>query len=223
MPHHCPRRFLAAPFLMLLVVALTLACASAGSTQGKDSGRPAPEFAGLTGWLNSGPLTMAGLREANRVVLVDFWTANCTNCRNTRPYVRAWHEKYADHGLTVVGIHTPEFEYEHDAATVRKTVESERIHFPVAQDNEYATWKAFQTRAWPTKYLVGADGNVQYVHIGEGDYAGAERAIRAALTAAGYDLSAIPEGGSSAAAFSASPSRLASGLLERLLSAGLAP
>ena len=153
------------------------------------------EFAGLTGWLNSGPVTLAGLRAERRVVLVDFWTANCSNCRATRPYLKTWHAKYAAHGLTVVGVHTPEFDYEREAAAVRKVVETDGIRFPVAQDNDRATWKAFRTRAWPTKHLIGADGARRYSHVGEGDYAAAERAIRAALTAAGYDVSAIPEGG----------------------------
>ena len=174
------------------LLGMALGCTAAGAAN--------PEFAGLTGWRNSEPLTIAALHADRRVVLVDFWMTNCTNCRATLPYVKAWHTKYAAHGLTTVGVHTPEFPYEHDAVLVRKTVAADGIRFPVAQDNERGTRKAFRTSAWPTTYLIGVDGQRRYTHVGEGDYAGAERAIRAALTAAGYDVSTIPEGGTSTAA-----------------------
>jgi thiol-disulfide isomerase/thioredoxin len=107
-----------------------------------------------TDWLNSPPLTTADLR--GKVVLVDFWTYTCINWLRTLPYVRSWAEKYADHGLVVVGVHTPEFEFEKDAVNVRRAVETLEISYPVATDNDYDVWRAFRNQAWPALYLVDA-------------------------------------------------------------------
>ena len=158
-------------------------------------GHPAPELQGLTDWTNSGPLTLAGLRADRRVVLVDFWTYTCVNCIRTLPYLKQWHERYAAAGLTILGVHAPEFDFERDAANVRRAVEANAITYPVALDNQMQTWDAFLNNAWPAKYLVSADGQVRFTHTGEGNYDATERAIREALTAAGHDVSKIPSGG----------------------------
>jgi cytochrome c biogenesis protein CcdA/thiol-disulfide isomerase/thioredoxin len=139
----------------------------------------APEFAGVTRWLNSPPLTLTGLR--GKVVLIDFWTYTCINCLRTLPYLRAWDDRYRDRGLTIVGVHTPEFEFEKDAGNVRDAIARSRLRYPVAQDNDYGTWNAWGNRYWPAKYLIDAQGQVRYVHFGEGDYDETEAAIRSLL------------------------------------------
>jgi cytochrome c biogenesis protein CcdA/thiol-disulfide isomerase/thioredoxin len=143
----------------------------------------APEFAGVTRWLNSAPLTLASLR--GKVVLIDFWTYTCINCLRTLPYLRAWDERYRDRGLTIVGVHTPEFEFEKDTGNVRDAIARSRLRYPVAQDNDYGTWNAWSNQYWPAKYLVDAKGEVRYVHFGEGAYAVTEEAIRDLLEEAG--------------------------------------
>jgi cytochrome c biogenesis protein CcdA/thiol-disulfide isomerase/thioredoxin len=154
---------------------------------GRRSGLPprgaAPEFAGVTGWLNSPPLTMRGLR--GKVVLIDFWTYTCINCLRTLPYLRAWDERYRDQGLVIVGVHTPEFEFEKDAGNVRDALARSRLRYPVAQDNDYDTWNAWGNLYWPAKYLVDADGQVRFTHFGEGAYKVTEHAIRSLLAEAG--------------------------------------
>jgi thiol-disulfide isomerase/thioredoxin len=140
---------------------------------------PAPEFEGIGRWIDSPPLTMRSLR--GRVVLVDFWTYTCINCLRTLPYLRAWDERYRDRGLTIVGVHTPEFAFERDTANVRDAIARNHLRYPVAQDNRYETWNAWGNVAWPAKYLVDTRGRVRYVHLGEGEYDETERAIRALL------------------------------------------
>lgn len=174
---------------------------AASADRTTDVGAPgirAPEFTGLIGWLNSEPLTIASLREQHRVVLIDFWTYTCINCKHTLPYVRAWDEKYRAAGLTIVGVHTPEFDFEKIPENVAAAVLDERLEYPVAIDSERATWRAWENHVWPAKYLVGADGVVRYMHFGEGRYDETEQAIRDALTAAGSDVSGIPFGGTAA-------------------------
>ncbi len=144
----------------------------------------APEFApAAPRWWNSAPRTMAGLR--GRVVLVDFWTYTCINCLRTLPYLKAWSERYGPDGLVVVGVHTPEFQFEHEAGNVAAAIRQTGIPYPVAQDNEYATWDAWGNRAWPSKYLVDARGRVRYAHLGEGAYEETEEAIRTLLEESG--------------------------------------
>src|SRR4051812_44150815 len=148
----------------------------------------APEFAGTGHWFNTPggrPLTLAGLR--GRVVLVDFWTYTCINCLRTLPHVRAWDARYRGRGLTVVGVHTPEFDFEHDTDNVRAAIARSRLRYPVVQDNDYATWNAWGNQYWPAKYLVDAKGRVRYVHFGEGGYDRTERAVRSLLEEAGHD------------------------------------
>ena len=144
----------------------------------EDYGR-APEFRGVTGWLNSEPLTLAALRD--RVVLIDFWTYSCINCLRTLPYLREWHDRYETAGLTIVGVHSPEFAFERVEANVRENARELGVVWPIALDNEFATWGAWHNQYWPAKYLIDRDGRLRYYHFGEGDYAETEEAIRTLL------------------------------------------
>lgn len=140
-------------------------------------------FNGANAWLNSEPLTKAGLR--GKVVLVDFWTYTCINWRRTLPYVRAWHEKYKNHGLVVIGVHTPEFAFEKDEDNVRWAIQDMRIDYPVAIDSDYAIWRAFHNEYWPALYFADARGNIQHHQFGEGQYDESERMIQQLLSKAG--------------------------------------
>jgi peptide-methionine (R)-S-oxide reductase len=135
----------------------------------------APDFAGGT-WLNSEPLTIQGLR--GRVVLVEFWTFACSNCRNTLPYVKKWHEKFSNKGLTVVGVHSPEFETEQKIENLKREVGQLGIRYPVITDNDFAIWKAYKVNAWPTLFLIDKRGQIRWSHVGEGAYAEAEELIQ---------------------------------------------
>jgi thiol-disulfide isomerase/thioredoxin len=138
-----------------------------------------PALGGATGWLNSEPLDPAGLR--GRVVLVDFWTLTCINWLRTEPYIRAWSQVYGDGGLVVIGVHTPEFSFEHDRETVRKATEAMAIDYPVALDNDYAVWRAFDNHYWPALYFVDREGVIRDSHFGEGRYERSERVIQELL------------------------------------------
>ncbi len=152
------------------------------------SGTPAPELTGIDHWLNSQPLTLASLR--GKVVLIDFWTYSCINCIRTLPYVESWYQKYEADGFVVIGVHTPEFAFEHDTANVQSAIQRFGITYPVAQDNEFATWNAYSNVYWPADYLIDANGNLRHVHYGEGGYIQTEDEIRALLEEAGR--SALP-------------------------------
>ncbi|MBW8765291.1 MAG: thioredoxin family protein [Geodermatophilales bacterium] len=143
-----------------------------------------PSLAGATEWLNSEPLTPAGLR--GKVVAVDFWTYTCINWLRTLPYIRAWAERYREHGLVVIGVHTPEFSFEHDVDNVRRAVEDMGVRYPVAVDNDYAIWRAFGNRYWPALYLVDAQGRIRHHRFGEGDEERSELVIQELLAEAGY-------------------------------------
>jgi cytochrome c biogenesis protein CcdA/thiol-disulfide isomerase/thioredoxin len=140
---------------------------------------PAPDFTAIERWLNSSPLTLAGLR--GRVVLIDFWTYSCINCLRTLPFIRAWDERYRASGLTSVGVHAPEFAFERDVGNVRENTRRLGLRYPVALDNEFGTWTAWRNQYWPAKYLVDARGRVRYYHFGEGAYEETEQAIRLLL------------------------------------------
>jgi thiol-disulfide isomerase/thioredoxin len=142
-----------------------------------------PSFDGATGWLNTPPLTPAGLR--GRVVLVDFWTYTCVNWLRTLPYVRAWAAKYAPQGLTVIGVHTPEFEFERDIDNVRLQSGALNVAYPIALDNGYRVWQAFANHFWPAIYLADGEGRIRYHHFGEGEYAMTEMAIQQLLAEGG--------------------------------------
>ena len=148
------------------------------SAQLPDEGELA-SFDGATGWLNSEPLTPAGLR--GKVVLVDFWTYTCINWLRTLPYVRAWAVKYADAGLTVVGVHTPELTEEYNLDNVRHELPSLGIKYPVVTDNDYKTWKAYHVEAWPTIFVIDKQGRIRWEHVGEGRYEETETVIRTLL------------------------------------------
>ena len=144
-----------------------------------------PGFDGATGWLNSEPLTPEGLR--GKVVLVDFWTYTCINWLRTLGYVRAWHEKYDDLGLVVVGVHTPEFPFEHDADNVRTAVQELNVPYPIALDPDYAVWRAFSNNYWPAVYVADAEGRIRHMHFGEGGYEECEMVIQMLLHEGGRD------------------------------------
>ena len=158
--------------------------------------RIVPEFevVGLGRWFNSEPFTIQQQLEAGNVVLIDFWTYSCINCVRTLPFLRDWHEKYADRGLVILGVHRPEFAFEHSAENVAAAIERLDVPWPVAQDNDSRTWRTFKNRYWPAKFLFDKTGEVVWQHFGEGRYTEAERAIRTALTEAGHDISGIPVG-----------------------------
>jgi cytochrome c biogenesis protein CcdA/thiol-disulfide isomerase/thioredoxin len=147
---------------------------------------PAPEFTDTQLWFNTAePLSIDELDRHDQVVLLDFWTYTCINCIRTLPYLRAWDDQYRDDGLTIVGVHTPEFAFEKDAGNVEDAIGEYEIRYPVVQDNEFGTWTAYGNQYWPAKYLIDADGRVRYVHFGEGAYETTERAIRSLLAEAG--------------------------------------
>ena len=142
-----------------------------------------PSFDGATGWLNSAPLTAAGLR--GKVVLVNFWTYTCINWLRQLPYVRAWAGKYSGQGLVVVGVHTPEFGFEHNPDNVRRAVQDMRIDYPVATDSDYAVWSAFDNHYWPALYFADAQGRIRHHHFGEGEYQQSEMVLQQLLAEAG--------------------------------------
>jgi len=149
----------------------------------------APEPHGRGGFVGGGALSLAALR--GRVVLLDFWTYTCINCIRTLPYLKAWDATYRHQGLTVVGVHTPEFAFEHDAANVQSAIGRFGLRYPVVQDNEMGTWNAYGNEYWPADYLIDAKGQVRYAAAGEGDYAQTETAIRALLAEAGHEVAGM--------------------------------
>ncbi|RON18503.1 cytochrome C biogenesis protein [Pseudomonas brassicacearum] len=142
-----------------------------------------PPLDGAVQWLNSPPLTAQALK--GKVVLVDFWTYSCINCLRTLPYVKAWAEKYRDQGLVVIGVHAPEFAFERDVGNVTKAMKDLGINYPVAIDNDYKIWRAFNNEYWPAHYFADAQGRIRYHHFGEGDYAESEKVIQQLLREAG--------------------------------------
>jgi cytochrome c biogenesis protein CcdA/thiol-disulfide isomerase/thioredoxin len=157
----------------------------------------APEFVDTQRWFNTpggGPIKLSSLR--GKVVLVDFWTYSCINCIRTLPYVKAWYETYHPHGLEVIGVHTPEFAFEHVASNVESAIHDDGIHYPVVQDNNSTTFNAYSNEYWPAEYFIDAHGDVRHAHFGEGDYAADERVIRSLLAEAGDATSshAAPQG-----------------------------
>jgi thiol-disulfide isomerase/thioredoxin len=152
-----------------------------------------PAFGGATGWLNSPPLTATDLR--GKIILVNFWTYTCVNWLRQLPYLRAWAGKYADHSLVVIGVHTPEFPFEHDLGNVRRAVRDVRIAYPVAIDNDYAVWSAFANHYWPALYFADAQGRIRHHHFGEGEYQQSEMVIQQLLVEAGttdHDHELVP-------------------------------
>ncbi len=160
---------------------------SAPTGSGRVGDEPlAPELVGLKGWANAEPFTLQSQR--GKVVLVDFWTYTCVNCIRTLPYLREWQSKYADRGLVILGVHAPEFEFEKVRENVLDAIEMHGIQYPVAQDNDMETWRAFRNRFWPAKYLIDKDGYIRYTHFGEGSYDETEAKIRELLMETGEDV-----------------------------------
>lgn len=149
-----------------------------------------PSFDGANSWFNSPPLTPSGLR--GHVVVVQFWTYTCINWLRTLPYVRAWAQRYRDHDLVVIGVHTPEFRFEHELDNVRRAARARSMDYPIAIDNDYAVWGAFANHYWPTLYFVDAKGRIRHHRFGEGDFERSEMIIKQLLREAGID--GIPEG-----------------------------
>jgi thiol-disulfide isomerase/thioredoxin len=180
------RRFFGSAAMTLAAARLGILGLAAAETACAATRRTGGELASLgsaSGWLNSPPLTAAGL--AGKVVLVDVWTYTCINWLRSLPYVRAWAERYRDQGLVVIGVHAPEFSFEHDADNVRREAKAMRVTYPVAMDNDFAIWRAFRNEYWPAVYLVDAHGQVRHHQFGEGGYEQTERAIQGLLTEAG--------------------------------------
>ena len=154
-------------------------------TVGGDIGDLAPEFSGITNWINSSPLTLQELR--GNVVLIDIWTYTCVNCIRTIPYIKEWYSRYQDQGLVIIGIHSPEFEFEKLTANVERSMIDLDISWPVAQDNDMKTWDSYGNMYWPAKYVLDKNGVVKYRHFGEGSYAETENAIRILLEDYGHN------------------------------------
>ena len=152
-------------------------------SRGGAVGDCAPEFQGTQEWINSEPLTMDALR--GNVVLIDFWTYTCVNCIRTLPFLREWHDRYSDEGLVIVGVHTPEFEFEKIYQNVVDATVEEGVAWPVVQDNDFRVWRSYSNRYWPAKYLIDQTGVIRYTHFGEGKYGETEEMIRKLLTEAG--------------------------------------
>lgn len=168
-------------FLALLA---SLPAAASASPDGLQDWGPAPDFRGIQQWFNSPALSLAALR--GQVVLVDFWTHACINCLRTLPHVNRWADTYRDQGLAVVGVHTPEFAFERSVSNLQTAIKRYGVKHPVAMDNDYATWKAYENRYWPAHYLVDGRGRIRYRHFGEGEYARTEAAIQALLARPGH-------------------------------------
>jgi len=185
--NHARRHFLAAAAMTVAAVPFGVAgCASQRTTRAEallPIEGELPSLEGANAWLNSRPLAVESLR--GRVVLFQFCTYTCINWLRTLPYVRAWAEKYAGQGLTVVGVHTPEFEFEKDEGNVRRALKEMRVSYPIAVDNDYAVWRAFNNQYWPALYFADARGRVRHHHFGEGEYERSEGVIRQLLAEAG--------------------------------------
>jgi thiol-disulfide isomerase/thioredoxin len=180
------RRFLGAAAMAVAAAQLGLAgCANAESAAPLrlPSEGGFPSLGGATGWLSSQPLTAAGLR--GKVVLIDFWTYTCVNWRRTLPYVRGWAERYKNQGLVAIGVHTPEFSFEHNVDNIRWAIKDMKIDYPIAIDSDYAIWRAFNNEYWPALYFIDVKGHIRHHQFGEGEYAQSERVIQQLLTEGG--------------------------------------
>lgn len=150
---------------------------------------PAPNFQNISAWINSQPLNISQLK--GKVVLVDFWTYSCINCIRSIPHLNAWESEYGNNGLVIIGVHTPEFPFEHNYSNVENAVQRFGIKYAVALDNNYSTWDAYHNEYWPADYLIDKNGDIRYIALGEGDYNTTERVIRELLANAGY---VVPSG-----------------------------
>ncbi len=151
------------------------------NSQESTNGLKAPELQGISGYINTPPGLKISDFIGKKVILVDFWTYTCINCVRTLPYLKQWDEKYRDDGLLIIGVHTPEFDFEKEYDNVKKAVSEHGLKYPIVQDNEYGTWRAYQNRFWPAKYLIDKNGNIVYTHFGEGNYNETEKKIQELL------------------------------------------
>jgi len=186
---------LARQLLLALAVMAGLACVVAAPSRAVADNALSPEplhpsLAGASDWLGSPPLTLDALR--GKVVLVDFWTYSCINCLRTLPWLRAWQRTYASQGLVIVGVHAPEFEFEHDPQRVRRALREQGVTWPVAIDDEFAIWRSFHNEAWPALYFIDAHGRVRHHRLGEGGYEESERVIRQLLVEAHGTSTPLP-------------------------------
>ncbi len=163
---------------LLGILAILIGVAALSSPAQGRVGIQAPEITNEI-WLNSPPQRLAELR--GKVVLVEFWTFGCYNCRNVEPYVKAWHKKYASQGLVIIGVHAPEFSFERDVENVKRYIREYDIRYAVSIDNDFATWNRYGNRYWPAMYLIDKQGIIRYTRIGEGGYAQTEQQIQALL------------------------------------------
>jgi thiol-disulfide isomerase/thioredoxin len=147
---------------------------------------------GIDEWINTEPLTLSQIGDLDRVILLDFWTYTCVNCVRTFPYLKAWHDTYAEHGLVIIGVHSPEFDFEKSVRNVQAAVDRYGIEYPVALDSDKQTWDKYGNHFWPSKYLLSTSGDVVLRHFGEGGYEEFESTIRAELERAGRDLTEVP-------------------------------
>jgi thiol-disulfide isomerase/thioredoxin len=164
----------------IVLVTAALGAAALTMPTAAGVGRPAPEITAET-WLNAPPQRLADLH--GRVVLVEFWTFGCYNCRNVEPHVIEWYRKYAQQGLVVIGVHTPETAYERDVENVKRYVREHALPYPVAIDTDSTVWSRYDNHAWPAWFLIDKQGTIRHVHVGEGGYAETEREIEALLRA----------------------------------------
>lgn len=160
------------------VIGVVLMKAGKNGAETREGSEKAPELAGIAAYINTNGENISISANRGKVVMVDFWTYSCINCIRTLPYLNEWYAKYKDQGFVIIGVHTPEFEFEKDANNVRKAVDKYGIRYPVALDNDYKTWRAYRNSYWPRKYLIDVDGYIRYDHIGEGGYEETERAIQ---------------------------------------------
>ena len=175
-----PKLFTTFFLIASLVVGAALLVASTSNSQSAHTAEgPLPDLGGAIGWLNSAPLSSKSLR--GKVVLVDFWTYTCNNSLRPLPYVKSWAAKYKDAGLVVIGVHTPEFSFEHEPVNVENAVHDLKVTYPVAIDSNYRIWQAFNNQYWPAQYIVDAKGRIRYHHFGEGEYGEIERVIQELL------------------------------------------
>ncbi|MBI2594068.1 cytochrome c biogenesis protein DipZ [Candidatus Daviesbacteria bacterium] len=170
---------------------------SGGEVKKEDLGKPmfdltqpkgnlAPELIPSGEWFNSQPLKLSDLR--GKVVLIDFWTYSCINCQRTFPYLKSWWDKYQNKGLVIIGVHSPEFEFEKNPENVKKAIADFGLTYPIVQDNDFSTWRAYKNRFWPAKYFIDKEGNIRYTHFGEGAYDESEKVIQELLSETGSDL-----------------------------------
>ena len=197
-----PANIFANPYQILIRTEKCGRMKSAGQSEQLPVEGPLPSLSGAVEWLNSKPLTADDLK--GKVVLVDFWTYSCINCLRSIPYIRAWAEKYRDHGLVVIGVHAPEFAFERNVDNVKAATSMLKIGYPVAIDNEYKIWRAFENEYWPAHYFIDAQGLIRHHHFGEGEYDESERVIQKLLTDAGdrnvpMDIVAVNASGAEAA------------------------